>query len=141
MIPAAGEGVRNIHHWSSGLLEQKEAKAMNKRLVQIKRTLRRWFAPGNTHRLDFAKLGQLARGIFATRPDEIDCDECFERLDRFAEMIKAGNSPSQAMSLVQNHLEQCPDCRQEFVSLMTALRADPAGEVLHAFSRRPLSSP
>ncbi len=102
---------------------------MYEKLDQIRRILKRWFAPGASRRLDIAKFRGLAKGIFTTRPDEIDCGECFERLDRFAEMIVAGKSPSRAMPLVQDHLERCPDCKEEFLSLVAALQVDSAGEV------------
>ena len=103
---------------------------MSVKFDQIKRSLRQWFSPGAASRPDLAKLKELACGIVATRPDEIDCGECFERLGRFAEMVAAGRSPSRAMSLVQDHLERCPDCRQEYLALMEALQADTSLEVL-----------
>jgi hypothetical protein len=112
---------------------------MSEKLDQIKRTLRRWFAPGVTRLLDFAKFRELAKGIVTTRPDEVDCGECFERLDRFAEMIKAGKSPTRAMPLVQDHIERCPDCKQEFVALMTALKADSGGKVPQTVAPLPMS--
>lgn len=57
-----------------------------------------------------------------TRPDEIGCDECFEKLDKFAEMELAGKSPGKAMPLVQDHLNKCGDCREEYEALLEALK-------------------
>jgi hypothetical protein len=99
---------------------------MNVSLDQIKRSLRRWFSPDAAHHLNPAEFRELARGILSTRLDEIDCEECFERLDRFTEMVSAGRSPTRAMPLVHNHLERCPDCKQEFLALMAALQANSA---------------
>jgi predicted anti-sigma-YlaC factor YlaD len=65
----------------------------------------------------------MVSGIITTRPDEIGCDECFEQLDRFVEMKLAGKNAAEAMPLVQDHLERCDDCREEFEALLTALRA------------------
>lgn len=65
----------------------------------------------------------MVRGIVTTRPDEIDCDRCFEELDRFVEVTLAGKNAAEAMPLVQDHLERCRDCREEFEALLTALRA------------------
>jgi predicted anti-sigma-YlaC factor YlaD len=65
----------------------------------------------------------MAREIITTRPDEIGCDECFEQLDRFVEMTLAGNNAAEAMPLVQDHLDRCHDCREEFEALLAALRA------------------
>jgi hypothetical protein len=73
--------------------------------------------------LDLVTLKQMVRGIFTTRPDEIGCDECFDQLDRFVEMKLAGKNAAEAMPLVQDHLERCDDCRQEFEALLAALRA------------------
>ena len=112
---------------------------MNEKLDQIKRVLRRWFAPGATHRSDLAKVGQLTKGIVTTRSDEIDCGECFERLDWFAEAIQAGMSPSHAMPLVQDHVERCPDCKQEFLALMKALQADTNVDAQRARASWPVS--
>ena len=74
-----------------------------------------------TTELDSEKLRQLVRGIAATRPDEIACDECFDRLDCFVESTLAGRNTSEAMPLIQDHLEHCHDCREEFEALLTAL--------------------
>ena len=73
--------------------------------------------------LDLDRLKRIAREIITTRPDEIGCDECFEQLDRFVEMKLAGKNAAEAMPLVQDHLEHCDDCREEFEALLAALRA------------------
>ena len=73
--------------------------------------------------LDLDTLKRIVREIITTRPDEIGCDECFEQLDRFVEMTLAGKNAAEAMALVQDHLGRCDDCREEFKSLLTALRA------------------
>jgi hypothetical protein len=73
--------------------------------------------------LDLDRLKQMAREIITTRPDEIGCDECFEQLDRFVEMKLVGKNAAGAMPLVQDHLERCHDCREEFEALLAALRA------------------
>ncbi len=73
--------------------------------------------------LDLDTLKRIAREIITTRPDEIGCDECFEQLDRFVEMKLAGKNAAEAMPLVQDHLERCDDCREEFEALLAALRA------------------
>ena len=73
--------------------------------------------------LDLDTLRRMAREIITTRPDEIGCDECFEQLDRFVEMKLAGKNAAEAMPLVQDHLERCDDCREEFEALLAALRA------------------
>ncbi len=68
-------------------------------------------------------LDKLVRMVAETREEEIGCDECFERLDRFVEMRLSGLDAAAAMPLVQDHLEKCGDCREEFEMLLEALRA------------------
>jgi hypothetical protein len=65
----------------------------------------------------------LIREILEAREVEIGCDECFEQLDRFVEMRLSGMDTAQAMPLVQEHLQICGECRQEFEALLVALRA------------------
>jgi predicted anti-sigma-YlaC factor YlaD len=64
----------------------------------------------------------LVRDIGTTHAHEIGCEECFRQLDQFAEMKLAGKSAAEAMPLVQDHLERCTDCREEFEALLAVLR-------------------
>ena len=74
-------------------------------------------------KLEPAMLKQMVRAVAATRPDELDCGECFEQLDRFVEMTLAGKNAVEAMPLVEDHLRRCRDCREEFEALLAVLRA------------------
>ncbi len=74
-------------------------------------------------KLESHKLKELVRGIATARLDEIACDECFEQLDCFVEMTLAGRDAIEAMPLVQDHLDRCRDCREEFEALLAALHA------------------
>ena len=65
----------------------------------------------------------LVREIAKAREVEIGCDECFEQIDRFIEMELSGLDATQAMPLVQEHLEICGECREEFGVLLMALQA------------------
>jgi hypothetical protein len=58
-----------------------------------------------------------------TREIELGCEECFDRLDGFAEMELSGVDASAAMPLVRDHLDKCADCRSTFEALLRALRA------------------
>ena len=72
--------------------------------------------------LKIGDVVKLVRVVAETREAEIGCDECFERLDRFAEVELSGVEASAAMPLVGDHLEKCADCRSKFEALLTALR-------------------
>lgn len=76
-----------------------------------------------TMTLEPETLKRMIQGIVTTRPDEIGCDHCFEQLDHFAETVLAGKDAAAALPLVQDHLNRCDDCREEFEALLAALRA------------------
>jgi len=76
-----------------------------------------------TAKLEAQKLRGLVRSIMTARPDEIGCEECYEALDRFVEMKLAGKDAAEAMPLVQDHLERCYGCKEEFEALLVALYA------------------
>jgi hypothetical protein len=65
---------------------------------------------------------KLLRAVAETHETEIGCDECFERLDSFAETEISGAEASVAMPLVGDHLDKCTDCRGKFEALLRALR-------------------
>jgi hypothetical protein len=67
-------------------------------------------------------LAKLVRVVAETRETEIGCDECFERLDSFAEVELSEVESSTAMPLVGDHLQKCEDCRSKFEALLKALR-------------------
>ena len=67
-------------------------------------------------------LKVLLRAVRMTRPDEIGCDECFDELDRFAELTLAGREAAEALPLVTDHLQKCGGCREEFEALLDALQ-------------------
>jgi hypothetical protein len=73
-------------------------------------------------RLDRDTLKQIIHEVITTRPDEISCGQCFDHLDHFAEITLVGKNASEAMPLVQDHLEHCRECKQEFEALLLALK-------------------
>ena len=54
---------------------------------------------------------------------EILCDECFEKMDRFAEIEFSGSDAAPAMPLVQDHLRKCEDCHEKYEALLMAVGA------------------
>jgi hypothetical protein len=73
--------------------------------------------------LDANMLKQIVHEIISTHPKEIGCDDCFYELDRFAEMTLVGKNAAEAMPLVQDHLNRCDHCHEEFQALLSALGA------------------
>ncbi len=80
-------------------------------------------------------LEKILMAVSVTREEEIGCDECFERLDRFVEMELSGLDAASAMPLVRDHLDKCGDCREEFEALLEALREGDRGPVGRLWTR------
>jgi len=71
-------------------------------------------------------LKNLVRQVERTREVEYACEEVHRLLDQFAEAIARGEDASRLMPLVEQHLEMCPDCREEYEALIRILRMSPA---------------
>jgi hypothetical protein len=67
-------------------------------------------------------LKKLVQGIASTQLEELSCDECFDELDTFADMVLVGKHAEEAMPLIQEHLQRCGPCREEFEALLDALQ-------------------
>jgi len=74
-------------------------------------------------KLDLSMLKNLIRSIVTTQENEIGCEDCYEELDIFAEMVLQGKDPDTAMPLVKDHLKRCHNCHEEFNALLDALHA------------------
>lgn len=64
----------------------------------------------------------LLQSALETEVYEINCMECFDLLDEYAEFIVAGGDPREIMPAVQQHLDQCNCCTHEFEALMVMLQ-------------------
>jgi hypothetical protein len=53
---------------------------------------------------------------------EVDCDECFERLDEYVETALADEDADARVPGMREHLHGCPACREEHDSLRDLLR-------------------
>jgi predicted anti-sigma-YlaC factor YlaD len=67
-------------------------------------------------------LKNLIKSAQMASEHEIGCEECFEELHEFAELELAGKSAAEAKPLVQDHLNKCGSCREEYQALLEALR-------------------
>jgi hypothetical protein len=80
---------------------------------------KRRFGSSNDH-----GMNNVFEMIARRRPRELLCDEVHVLIDQFAEMKMRGEDPTRLMPLVQQHLEMCPDCREEYEALLEAIRID-----------------
>ena len=66
-------------------------------------------------------IQKMMRSIHLTYAQELTCGECFDQVDRFAELELAGKEAAEAMPLVQQHLNRCSTCKEEYQALLLAL--------------------
>jgi predicted anti-sigma-YlaC factor YlaD len=55
---------------------------------------------------------------------EVDCDVCFEELDRYVELELAGADAEAAIPGLRAHLVGCPACREDHDSLVALVSSD-----------------
>jgi hypothetical protein len=68
----------------------------------------------------------LMKKIFTTQEDEITCDDCFDHIDQYVDLLQAGEDPAKVLPQVKQHLEMCQCCETEFKALITILEAGQA---------------
>lgn len=61
--------------------------------------------------------GRLLRALLGPAQPELTCEECFEQLDRYVEVELSGADPNEAVPGMQAHLEGCPACYEDHLSL------------------------
>lgn len=61
--------------------------------------------------------------VEATGP-EADCDHCMARIAEFADSNLVGKPVPQALACIDEHLENCGYCREEFGFLKAALKGE-----------------
>lgn len=66
----------------------------------------------------------LVKALDLTEDRELACEEVFEVIDHYAELVANGDSPEKVMPLVQHHLLLCGHCREEFEMLLDMLNIE-----------------
>lgn len=69
----------------------------------------------------------LLQAAVETEANEMDCEECFELLDQYADLIIAGTPPAEIMPLVKQHLNHCDCCTHQFEALLVMLQTAAGG--------------
>ena len=67
-------------------------------------------------------LTKLLRFIGYTQDTEVSCDDVERILDQFSELVQRGEDVKEMMPLVKNHVDLCPECREEFEALIRILQ-------------------
>ncbi len=91
------------------------------------------------------RIARLVRRIAQTLEMELDCGECSQLSPQYVDAMLDGQDGLDQWALLRAHLEQCPVCGQEFVTLREVAKMDldgtwPAKTVLLDWACRPKSS-
>ena len=76
------------------------------------------------HTLDDVAMKKLMRCLRMTEANACTCSETFAMLDQYTELVASDEQARQLMPLVQNHIDLCPDCREEFEILLRIIHAE-----------------
>jgi len=68
-------------------------------------------------------IQKMMEAVKMTREHELDCGHCYDELDQFVELELSGKNAAEVMPLVQEHLDLCGACREEYQALLDALKA------------------
>jgi bacterioferritin-associated ferredoxin len=74
-------------------------------------------------KLSSEDIKKLMEAVQKTREHELDCGHCYDELDQFIEMELSGKNAAEALPLVKDHLDRCGACREEYETLLEALKA------------------
>lgn len=64
----------------------------------------------------------LLKSVLETEDFELTCEECFNVLDLYADLLLEGADPAKLMPTVKQHLSQCNCCESELEALMVMLQ-------------------
>ncbi len=67
-------------------------------------------------------LVDLMHRLETTLDNAYSCEEAFALLDEYVELVTNTEEAERVMPLVKNHLDLCPDCRDEFEILLHILK-------------------
>ena len=81
-----------------------------------------------TLQLDDAAMVKLMHCLEMTMENACSCAEAFALLDEYTELVASDEQAQQLMPLVKNHMDICPDCREEFEVLLTILETERSDE-------------
>jgi hypothetical protein len=76
------------------------------------------------------RMKRLLNAIFAVHQEAtIDCETCSGQFDCLVEMARQGGDLRALWPAVEEHLNCCADCREEFNALMAIMQAENDGKL------------
>lgn len=79
--------------------------------------------------LDDAAMIRLMHCLSMTVEGACTCAEAYAMMDQYTELVASDEQARQLMPLVKNHMDMCPDCREEFEILLKIVHAENADNV------------
>ncbi len=70
------------------------------------------------------QVRSLLEMLALTEPDEVDCDGCLRHMAEFAEAKLVGKTIPEGLKCIEDHLQRCGECREEYEALLTVLGGD-----------------
>lgn len=67
------------------------------------------------------QIQSLLEMLLQTKDEEASCEDCLEHMAEFAETTLAGMSVPESLQIIDDHLQFCGECREEFEALKLAL--------------------
>ena len=74
-------------------------------------------------KLSSEDIQKMMQAVKMTRDHELDCGHCYDEIDQFIELELSNKNAAEIMPLVQDHLDRCGSCREEYQALLEALKA------------------
>jgi anti-sigma factor RsiW len=74
--------------------------------------------------MDRRDLQQTLGRLLGPAEAEVDCDTCFDQLDRYVELEVKGADADAAIPGLRAHLAGCPACAEEHESLRALVAAE-----------------
>ena len=66
----------------------------------------------------------MMQALDMTEERELACEEVFEVIDQYAELVVNGGQPETIMPLVHHHLAMCHECKEEFELLLEMMQVE-----------------
>lgn len=63
------------------------------------------------------KRDEILGRVLGPDAPELTCEQCFDELDRYVELLVAGQPADERVPGMRAHLDGCPACAEDFRSL------------------------
>lgn len=83
-------------------------------------------APSGAGVVTAVNIKRLAQQLHLTGLSQCSCEEAFELLDEYVDLVDNNAEAEALMPIVKHHIDKCPHCREAFEDLLHALRSEKA---------------